>query len=93
MLNIDGILFRLNQDTAGFRVQTYDVIERIGMGKSLEMMAMEDIVVYMFDVNDEVEEVLRRKRELEAGGAPNATVISTTIPNPAARSAVPLGRQ
>ncbi len=83
VLNIDGILFRLI-DTAGIREHTSDVIESMGMGKSLEKMAQADIVVYMFDVNDPPDEVLRRKRELEGGGAPNATVISTTIPNQAA---------
>lgn len=57
MLNIDGILFRLI-DTAGIRQHTTDVIESIGVGKSLEKMQQADIVVYLFDVMDGVEEVM-----------------------------------
>lgn len=56
-LNIDGILFRLI-DTAGIRQHTTDVIESIGVGKSLEKMQQADIVVYLFDVMDGVEEVM-----------------------------------
>jgi tRNA modification GTPase len=67
-LNIDGILFRLI-DTAGIRQHTTDVIESIGVGKSLEKMQQADIVVYMFDVMDGVEEVMGRKAELEGVGA------------------------
>ena len=66
-LNIDGILFRLI-DTAGIRQHTTDVIESIGVGRSLEKMAQADVVVYMFDVEDEVEEVVARRRELEGEG-------------------------
>jgi len=62
-LNIDGILFRLI-DTAGIRQHTTDVIESIGVGRSLEKMQQADIVVYMFDVGDGVEEVMGRKQEL-----------------------------
>jgi tRNA U34 5-carboxymethylaminomethyl modifying GTPase MnmE/TrmE len=43
------------------------VIESIGVGKSLEKMQQADIVVYMFDVGDEVEEVVLRKKEVETG--------------------------
>lgn len=49
-LNIDGILFRLI-DTAGIRQHTADVIETIGVEKSLEKMKQADVVVYLFDVN------------------------------------------
>ena len=56
-LNIDGILFRLI-DTAGIRQHTTDVIESIGVGRSLEKMQQADIVVYLFDVGDGVEEVM-----------------------------------
>jgi len=63
-LNIDGIIFRLI-DTAGIRQHTMDVIESIGVGRSLEKMQQADIVVYLFDVADGVEEVVSRKRELE----------------------------
>ncbi|HEY4112378.1 tRNA uridine-5-carboxymethylaminomethyl(34) synthesis GTPase MnmE [Puia sp.] len=52
MLNIDGVLFRLI-DTAGIREHTSDVIEQIGVGRSLEKMEQADIVVYLFDVSTE----------------------------------------
>ncbi len=67
-LNIDGILFRLI-DTAGIRRHSNDLIENMGMEKSREKMEMADIVVYLFDVADEVEEVMGRKEELEGVGA------------------------
>jgi tRNA modification GTPase len=73
VLNIGGILFRLI-DTAGIRKHSTDTIERIGVGKSLEKMGQADIVVYLFDVNDEVGEVMERRRELDgaAGAAAGA---------------------
>src|SRR4051812_22205974 len=51
ILNIDGILFRLI-DTAGIRHHTQDVIESIGVERSLEKMSQADVVVYLFDVNE-----------------------------------------
>jgi tRNA modification GTPase len=51
VLNIDGILFRLI-DTAGIREHTHDVIESIGVAKSLEKMKQADLVLYLFDVNE-----------------------------------------
>jgi tRNA modification GTPase len=50
-LNIDGILFRLI-DTAGIRQHSHDVIENIGIEKSLEKMNQADVVIYLFDVNE-----------------------------------------
>lgn len=51
MLNIDGILFRVI-DTAGIREHTTDIIESIGVEKSLEKMGQADVVIYLFDVNE-----------------------------------------
>ncbi len=51
VLNIDGILFRLI-DTAGIRSHTSDIIEIIGVQKSIEKMHHADIVLYIFDVNE-----------------------------------------
>jgi tRNA modification GTPase len=51
VLNIDGVLFRLI-DTAGIREHTHDVIESIGMEKTLAKMEQADVVVYLFDVNE-----------------------------------------
>ncbi len=50
-LNINGILFRLI-DTAGIREHTADVIESIGVQRSLDTMKRADVVVYLYDVNN-----------------------------------------
>lgn len=70
VLNIEGILFRLI-DTAGLRDHTADVIERIGVGRSLEKMKQADVVLYLFDVNDvSVEELHEVESELKANKSP-----------------------
>lgn len=51
-LNIGGILFRLI-DTAGIRQHSTDSIEKLGIGRSLEKIAQADLVIYLFDVNDD----------------------------------------
>lgn len=51
VININGVLFRLI-DTAGIREHTLDVIESIGVERSLEKMNQADIVLYIFDVNE-----------------------------------------
>lgn len=51
LININGILFRLI-DTAGLR-ESDDIIENIGVGKSMEKIKTADIVLYLFDVNTE----------------------------------------
>jgi tRNA modification GTPase len=51
IINIDGILFRLI-DTAGIRSHSTDLIETVGIEKSLEKMKQADIVLYLFDVNE-----------------------------------------
>lgn len=56
VINIDGILFRLI-DTAGIRQHTSDVIESIGMEKSLEKIKTADIVLYLFDVAEPIGEI------------------------------------
>jgi tRNA modification GTPase len=48
ILNINGILFRLI-DTAGIREHATDMIEDLGMAKSLEKIEQADIVLYLFD--------------------------------------------
>lgn len=50
IININGILFRLI-DTAGIREHTSDIIENMGVIKSLEKLKEADIVLYLFDVN------------------------------------------
>lgn len=51
-LNIEGILFRLI-DTAGIREHTTDVIETIGIEKSLKKMKAADLVLYVADLVQE----------------------------------------
>jgi tRNA modification GTPase len=58
VININGILFRL-VDTAGIREHTTDVIEQIGVEKSLEKMNASDIVLYLFDINSTAVEELQ----------------------------------
>lgn len=50
VLNICGILFRLI-DTAGIREHTTDVIENMGIDRSLKKIDEADIVLYMFDAS------------------------------------------
>lgn len=57
ILNIEGVLFRL-VDTAGIRENATDVIEQIGVARSLEKMQSANVILYLFDVRDPLEEVL-----------------------------------
>lgn len=68
VLNINGILFRLI-DTAGIREHTSDVIEAMGVQRSRDIMQRADIVVYLFDVNEEQPEELQQQKAalVEAG--------------------------
>ena len=52
VISIDGVLFRLI-DTAGIRTHTSDIIESIGMEKSLEKIRTADVVLYLFDASTE----------------------------------------
>ncbi|MEI9908550.1 MAG: tRNA uridine-5-carboxymethylaminomethyl(34) synthesis GTPase MnmE [Bacteroidota bacterium] len=64
VINIDGILFRLI-DTAGIREHTNDVIEMAGVERSLEKMKQANLVLYLFDVNDDKSEVSHLGSEIE----------------------------
>lgn len=59
-MNINGILFRLI-DTAGIRSHSTDTIENIGIEKSLQKMQSADIVLYLFDVQAETNEMLQEQ--------------------------------
>jgi tRNA modification GTPase len=48
ILNINGILFRLI-DTAGIREHAIDVVENMGINRSLKKIDEADIVLYLFD--------------------------------------------
>lgn len=65
IINIDGILFRLI-DTAGIREHSADVIESVGIEKSLQKMKQADVVLYLFDVNQlSVEEIKQVAKEMQ----------------------------
>ena len=65
VINIKGILFRLI-DTAGIRHNSTDVIELVGIEKSLEKMKQADVILYIFDINEmESAELTERVREFE----------------------------
>ncbi len=59
VLNIGGILFRMI-DTAGIREHTHDLIENMGVAKSLEKMREANLVLYLFDVNEMDKEGLQK---------------------------------
>jgi len=67
VINIDGILFRLI-DTAGIRHHTTDVIETEGVMRSMEKMKQADLIIYLFDVNDREEDIIKQKAEMDAQG-------------------------
>lgn len=64
VINIEGILFRLI-DTAGIRQHTADIIESEGVTRSLEKMKQANLIIYLFDVNDEVKELEKQKTEMD----------------------------
>lgn len=65
VINIGGILFRLI-DTAGIRHHTHDVIEAAGVERSLEKMEQADLVILLFDANEERAAIEQWKQELDA---------------------------
>ncbi len=68
-INIKGVLFRL-VDTAGIREHTDDVIESMGMKRSLHIMRKADVVLYLFDVTEmRKEELLQKLNEIKQSGA------------------------
>ncbi len=62
ILNIEGILFRVI-DTAGIREPTSDIIENMGVAKSLKKIEESDIILYLFDAGfigiPEIEKISR----------------------------------
>lgn len=54
-LNIGGVIFKL-VDTAGIREHTADTIEGIGVQRSLQKMQDAEIVLYLFDVREPLED-------------------------------------
>ncbi|MBL0269095.1 MAG: tRNA uridine-5-carboxymethylaminomethyl(34) synthesis GTPase MnmE [Chitinophagaceae bacterium] len=67
LINIDGVLFRLI-DTAGIREHTTDLIESIGVERSLAKMKEAELVIYLFDVKEDPAEIARQQSALEQQG-------------------------
>lgn len=84
VINIDGILFRLI-DTAGIRRHTTDVIESAGVQRSLEKMKQAGLVLYLFDVEEEPAEIIKRKKEMEEQGLNYLLVANKIDKNPKAK--------
>ena len=68
VINIDGLLFRLI-DTAGIRKHTADLIEEAGVERSLAKIKQADLVLYLFDVADDITEIKTVQDELQAENA------------------------
>ncbi|MEO6732869.1 MAG: tRNA uridine-5-carboxymethylaminomethyl(34) synthesis GTPase MnmE [Ferruginibacter sp.] len=88
VINIKGILFRLI-DTAGIRDHSTDVIELVGIEKSMEKMKSADIVLYIYDVSEmrdeELEEIIKEfmkvnKKFILAGNKIDAATASPAKP-------------
>ena len=62
-ININGIIFRLI-DTAGIRSRGKDIIENIGIEKSLEKMNSADVVLYIFDANTETKDDIFQQEKI-----------------------------
>lgn len=67
VLNINGIQFRFI-DTAGIRT-TEDVIEKLGVAKTMEKLKQSSVYIYLFDVNSTTpQELVKDIHELELLG-------------------------
>jgi len=62
-LNINGVLFRLI-DTAGIREHSTDTIENIGIERSKSAMNRADIVVYLYDVQQDDAVEIKAQEEI-----------------------------
>lgn len=74
-ININGVVFRLI-DTAGIRNESNDLIEIIGIERSLEKMKSADLVLYIFDVNTEHSESLSQQELFFKEGGINYLMVA-----------------
>lgn len=73
VLQIEGIHFRL-MDTAGLR-ETSDVVEAIGVERTLERMRLSSIILYLFDLQSENENEVKQTLAEYKESYKDATVI------------------
>ncbi len=77
VLNINGIQFRFI-DTAGIRT-TEDVIEKLGVAKTMEKLKQSSVYIYLFDVNSTTpEELVKEIHELKLLGF-NGIIVGNKI--------------
>jgi len=73
-LAIGGVVFRFI-DTAGIR-DTADIIEALGVERTLEKMKQAKLIIYMADVNQSVAEISEQVRGLEHLGIPHLVLVN-----------------
>ncbi|SES23552.1 tRNA uridine-5-carboxymethylaminomethyl(34) synthesis GTPase MnmE [Pedobacter rhizosphaerae] len=73
-LAIGGVVFRFI-DTAGIR-DTADIIEALGVERTLEKMKQAKLIIYMADINQSVAEISEQVRGLEHLGIPHLVLIN-----------------
>jgi len=77
VLNIEGVQFRMI-DTAGIR-EAEDVIEKIGVEKTMEKIRQSAVVIYLFDVSTvSADEVKRDVEKLHLNTIPSLIVANKT---------------
>lgn len=75
-LNINGIVFRII-DTAGIREHTTDIIEQIGVSRSMEKMKTADVVIGLFDAEENSATTIKEeKKRMEEEGLHYILVIN-----------------
>lgn len=72
-INIDGIAYRFI-DTAGLR-QTEDLVENIGIERSYEKIRQAQIILYLFDAADPIEDVQNEIETLRKEAGPDKMII------------------
>jgi len=73
-LAIGGVVFRFI-DTAGIR-DTADIIEALGVERTLEKMKQAKLIIYMADVSQSVAEISEQVRGLEHLGIPHLVLVN-----------------
>lgn len=66
-IQIDGILFRFI-DTAGIRADAADAIEAAGIARSQEKIHSADLVIYLFDARDDLQDIYAWKKQADVSG-------------------------
>ncbi len=73
-ISIQGVIFRFI-DTAGIR-ETADVIEAMGVEKSLEKMKQAKLIIYLVDANENEQDISNQLKELNEQPTPFLFVVN-----------------